>query len=344
MDALRTFAVLGMMAAHTSRLITQDARPTWSKWVLLLEPLIPSLFLLLVGLSLSLSREASRLRGQSSGTWYVRQLKRAAVLWVISAVFFSLELGVRLPDALTASGILANIAYAIVIVGGLLVLPGRGIFLALAWIVGICVFTWLDAAGHRMFPVNLGNAPFLPLWLFAMAGALWGSTFGSAPTGRAAHGPPVRWLIPTIGVLAGLIAIWLIARYGIDALFTKPLGRSDAGRLTAAPIHGGEPLQVAYYNLRPILALACLSLQIAMLTLFGTILKSIKEGAATVVFALGRHALGAYILHLALLAVLVVLGGRQPLSAGWQGVFVWIAVATICLIWAIFREKPSKNR
>jgi hypothetical protein len=54
--------------------------------------------------------------------------------------------------------------------------------------------------------------------------------------------------------------------------------------------------------------------------------------------------LGAYILHLALLAVLVVLGGRQPLSAGWQGVFVWIAVATICLIWAIFREKPSKNR
>src|SRR5690606_27289774 len=123
---------------------------------------------------------------------------------------------------------------------------------AVVWIIGVAVYIWLDTNGHRVFAVNVGNSPFLPLWLFALAGAIVGTILRVAPalSGRGmrrAYGV----LVTAVGAIAGLLAIWLIARYGVDALFTRPLGRSDAGRLTPAPIYGGAALQVGYYNLRP---------------------------------------------------------------------------------------------
>jgi hypothetical protein len=347
LDALRTLAVLGMMAAHTSRLVVVDMRPDWSRWVLLLEPVIPTLFLLLVGLSLARSRAGAQARGQTGGTWYARQLKRAAILWGISAVFFTLELGFRLPDALTASGILANIAYAIVIVGGLLVARAetvRRVALAAVWIGGTALFMWLDANGQRVFPLNIGNSPFLPLWLFALAGALWATIPRAEPAGKGQGMPlPYGVLGTGLGVAAGLIAVWLIARHGVDALFTNPLGRSNAGRLTPAPVYGGAALHVGYYNLRPVLAAACLGLQLGALVLLSFLLKPMREGGARILFALGRHALGAYILHLALLAVLVVIGGRQPLREGWQGTVVWIVLVVSCMFFALWRNKQDLN-
>ncbi len=101
MDALRTLAILGMMAAHTSRLIVFESREAWSYWILLLEPLIPSLFLFLVGISLTYSIAKS----ENSRKWYARQARRALILWLIAALFSGLEYGIRLPDVLFASGI-----------------------------------------------------------------------------------------------------------------------------------------------------------------------------------------------------------------------------------------------
>jgi hypothetical protein len=352
LDALRTLAILGMMAAHTARLIAFDARPEWSRLVLLLEPLIPTLFLLLVGISLAMSREAARRRGQTGWLWYARQLKRAAALWGISAVFFTLELGFRLPDALTASGILANIAYAIVIVGGLLAARGeamRHVLLATVLVGGITLYIGLDLNGQGVFPLNIGNSPFLPLWLFALAGALWGTMFRAEPPvkGRGTPRPYGMW-VTAIGVTGGLIAVWLVAGYGVDTLFTKPFGRSDAGRLTPAAFYGGEALHVGYYNLRPVLAAACLGLQLAALVVLGKLLQFVREGRARILFALGRHALGAYILHLALLAILVVIGGRQPLKEDWQGTAVWISLIVACTLFALWRNNsenlPEKIR
>jgi hypothetical protein len=345
MDALRTLAVLGMMASHTSRLVVLEARPAWSYWVLLLEPIIPSLFLLLVGLSLARSFDASRARslsgaegrGQGPGAWYARQLKRAAILWGISVVFYTAELGFRLPDALTASGILANIAYAIILVGGLLTFPRRAAGLAAAFVAGTGLFVWLDVTGQRVFAVNIGNSPFLPLWLFALGGAWWATAFRSGSggvgfpvlgtkrpsTSLRDHASSLRVFGIILGTLAGVTGIWLIARYGVEPLFTKPFGRSDAGRTVAAPFYGGAPLYLGYYNLRPLLALCCLGLQLGALTVLRAALTKIREGAAGSLFALGRHALGAYILHLALLAILVVTRGPRPLTAPWQGTAVW---------------------
>jgi len=339
LDALRTLAVLGMMAAHTARLIPFDIRPEWARGVLLYEPIIPSLFLLLVGLSLSQSFDAAQRAGRSSRDWFLRQLKRAGMLWVISAVFFTLELGPRLPDALLAGGILANIAYAIILTSGLLALPPPFARPALtaALVAGTTLFVILDTQGHRIYPLNIGNSPFFPLWLFAFAGAVWGQFLGQSGN-RTSN----RILVSLAGLGAAALAIALIVRYGGDAIFTKPLGRSDAARLVPAPFTGGEAINLGYYNLRPLLAATCLGLQIAALVFLGLVLARLKEGAARWVFAIGRHSLLIYVVHLSLLAVLVVVSGtRQPLQSAQSGLLVLLALILICQSIAIFRGKPK---
>ena len=71
LDATRTLAIIGMMASHTSRMIQFDARPAWCAWILLLEPIIPSLFLLMVGVSLTFSLQKFRTNhpGVSAKQW-----------------------------------------------------------------------------------------------------------------------------------------------------------------------------------------------------------------------------------------------------------------------------------
>lgn len=337
LDALRTLAILGMMAAHTARLIRMDSRPAWFDGVLLFEPLIPSLFLLLVGISLAFSRA----RAEDPRKWYLRQARRAVALWAISTVFFILEHGVRFPDLVTASGILANIAYAILITGSLLIIPKRKLALGIVLIAGCIAYVALDVTGTRIFAVNTANSPFLPLWLFTFAGALWGSHFRVPASGGTSPATSHSRLLKTgnvLGVGAALVAAWIVYRYGLEELFTKPFGRSDAGRTLPAPVTGGEILYLGFYNLRPALALFCLCTQIALLSL-SEMLRTMREAVAGRLFVLGRHALGAYILHLALLACLVVIGGPRPLQAPWQGNLSLAVVVVICIIWAFWREK-----
>lgn len=359
LDALRTLAVIGMMAAHTARLVPYDMRPFWARFVLLVEPVIPSLFLLLVGSSLALSFRAAGRRGLTPGAWYRRQLKRAAALWLVSALFFALEVGVRLPDMFLAGGILANIAYAIILVGGILAVAPRiaPTLLVLALAVGTGVFIGLDLAHTRLHPVNIGNSPFLPLWLFALAGA-WGQRAlvrlgvprAAPPDGNTTDDTPraarvnVTALAVTgvVGLVGAGVAAWLITRYGLDALFTKPLGRSDATRIVPAPVYGGEPLEIGYYNLRPRLALACLGLHVAALALLRA--ATFAADRVTWLFAIGRHALGAYIAHLAVLAALVVaLGERQPLKNPGSGTVTWLGLILFCQVLALLRERTNST-
>lgn len=353
LDALRTLAILGMMAAHTARLVPFDARPGWLRAVLLYEPVIPTLFLLLVGMSLAASRAAAAVRGVAASDWYRRQLRRAAVLWLISALFFMLELGPRLPDALLAGGILANIAYAILLVGALLALPPRRAraALALAALAGTATFVWLDARGLRLHPVNIGNSPFLPLWLFAIVGALWGTlATNDRDDGGSPPVPPSRPVLSAgtlqtaVGLLLAALAIGLIAHFGAGELFTKPLGRSDAGRLVPASLLGADAVHVGYYNLRPLLALCCLGLQLGALVLLRKTLARLPERAAAITFTLGRRALEVYVLHLALLAMLVVTRGRHPLTEGWQGTATWVFLVVACMIYGLLRNKHVGKR
>jgi hypothetical protein len=210
--------------------------------------------------------------------------------------------------------------------------------LATTLVAGGVLFVWLDLSGHRVHPVNIGNSPFLPLWLFALAGAAWGSFFAGDASGK-------RLFRLGVGLLGTLIAVVLVIRYGTEALFTKPFGRSDATRLVPAALFGsnGAPLNLAYYNLRPVLAAACIGLQLAALALLGALLRGMTEKASRVVFALGRHALGAYVLHLALLAVIVVAFGRQPLSAI-TGAGVLTGLVVTCQAWSLLLVKKKNLR
>jgi hypothetical protein len=323
-----------MMAAHTARLVPFDARPSWARVVLLYEPLIPSLFLLLVGLSLSRSREAARARGEGAGPWYARQARRAAGLWAISAVFFVAEYGVRIPDALVAGGILAIIAYAILGIGALLLLSRPALFIGAILLAGCVTFVRVDAAGNAVFPLNTGGAPFLPMTLFALAGALLGRFRSDEPRGRR-----LMWALAGIGAA---IAAWLITRHGAEALFTKPFGRSDAGRdLPASLLPARDALHVGFYDLKPVLAAACLGLQLSLLAVLGILLGKIPERVARFAFAPGRHALAVYVGHLAFLAALVTIFGEQPLTAG-SATWVW---AGLILFWqsaAFLLEKQKR--
>lgn len=340
LDALRTLAIVGMIAAHTSRLMPPDARPGWSRGILLLEPLIPSLFLLMVGVSLAFSFSAATARGVGAGAWYARQARRAVVLWLIATVFYVLELGPRFPDFVTASGILATIAYAILGAGALLIVPGRARVAALlaALALGIAVLLKIDRAGTPVFPLTAGNAPFLPLWLFTLAGVLW----GLLRRGGERVGTP---LIHALGLAGAAVAVWLLARHGLDPLFTKPFGRSDAARELAAPLFGegafGGAKRLGYYNLRPVLGVFCLGVHLALLSLATRLDKAgavVARGLAPLV-APGRRSLEVYVLHLALLALFVVALGVRPLKTGLAGTCVLAAVIAVAWVWALFRER-----
>jgi hypothetical protein len=322
-----------MMAAHTARLIPHGARPSWARAVLVFEPVIPSLFLLLVGWSLSRSfaRTRSLEGGEATGRWFARQARRAAGLWAVSALFFVAEYGLRLPDALLTGGILAVIAYSILLVGATLSTGRAALPLLMAVLAaGAFAFWKLDASGRSLYPLTEGSAPFLPMMLFALAGAISGAILGGT------------WIRGFFVLAGGLAAAWLIARHGGEALFLKPLGRAEAGRDLAAPLFsGGEARYVGFYNLRPVLAAACLGLQLAVLGVLGAALRKIPENAARFVFALGRHALAVYILHLAILAVLVTALGKQPLSAV-SGTLTWLGLILVCQAAAIFLQTKKR--
>ncbi|MCD6025377.1 MAG: hypothetical protein K0Q91_2293 [Fibrobacteria bacterium] len=337
LDAARTLAIVAMMAAHTSRMMESAVRPAWCAWILLLEPIIPSLFLLLVGVSLTISLERFRERSpaESPRTWFARQARRAAALWAISTVFYLLELGPRFPDFVVVNGVLATIAYAILGVGALLLLPRREWVLGGALAAGVAVFLALDLRGLRVFAVNTGNAPFLPLWLFTIAGALWSLARRRFPR-------PVFWL----GLGGAGVVAFLVARFGLDPLFTKPFGRSDAGRLLAPPLFlQGEARRVGYYNLRPVLALCCLGAHLAALSLLGLLdnVRGKTSARLSALFLLGRHSLEVYVLHLSLLAVLVVTLGIRPLTSGGQGTGTLLVLVAISWIWCLWREKRVRR-
>jgi peptidoglycan/LPS O-acetylase OafA/YrhL len=174
--------------------------------------------------------------------------------------------------------------------------------------------------------------------LFTLAGAWVGPLFGPQAGGQ-------RLLRLAIAVAGAALAAWMLARHGANALFTRPFGRSDAGRdLAAALFPAGAPLHVGFYNLRPVLALACLGTQLAALALLGPLLGWLRERPARFLFALGRRSLEAYVLHLTLLALLVVSFGLHPLRAAWQWGLVLTTIYGVSWAWCLFRESQKQRK
>src|SRR5690606_21530511 len=222
LDGLRTLAVLLMISSHTTRLIVWDARREWSRLSLLIEPLTASLFLMLVGASLTYSWRGARARGLERGVWLRKQAMRALALWAASCLFYSLDDGFRLPDAVTMSGILATIAYAI-LVCSLLVSRARPLpFLALT-LAGLMILAMgMDKTDTRVFILNAGNSPLLPLLTFACLGALAAAALEARRGGRFLRAALVACALLTIGLI-----LW---RYSFQEVFSKPMGRYETAR------------------------------------------------------------------------------------------------------------------
>src|SRR5688572_20123028 len=111
LDAMRTVAILLMIASHTTRLIPWDERRDWSRWSLVIEPFTASLFLLLVGASVVQSWRKAQSSGVPRAAWLRKQGIRSLALWALSSVFYLVSDGPNLPDAVVLSGILCTIAY-----------------------------------------------------------------------------------------------------------------------------------------------------------------------------------------------------------------------------------------
>jgi acyltransferase-like protein len=339
LDALRLIAVLFMIASHTSRLIAWDARRDWSRFSLLVEPMTASLFLTLVGASLAHSWLSARARaqpgsaraqpGKGRGDWMKRQAARALALWAVSCVFYSLEDGPHFPDVVTMSGILATIAYTILI-GMAWVSASRPVpFLAVLAAAMAGLHVWLDVHGMKVFVLNAGNSPLLPLTLFACLGAL--GAFALESGSRAAR----------LGlVAAALVSVELILRrHGFTEVFSKPLGRYETVR-TIVMAQGEARIEkdIPYYNLRPILVPMIAGLTVLLYAVLA-LARPALDRCSRHLLSLGRRSLDVYILHLSLLAILVVAGGKRPLKASWQGDAVFLGVIAICWLWVTARDR-----
>lgn len=330
-DILRALAVVGMIGSHTSRLIVTEERRAWSVGVLLLEPLIPCLFLFLVGASLVHSLH-HRPTAVSRAAWWRKQAGRAFWLWLIAVGFALAENGFIRPDTLLAGGILATIAAALLLFASLLAPPfpfGVTLLLtSLPTLAGLFAYIHLDRLGVRAFPWNAGNSPYFPLLLFCGLGLLYGGIgrlLGHLAATRLLLG---RGLLFVLGL--SLFLLCLFRAEGLKPLFSKPLGRSDASRyldresrraetLPQAVVQPGEKPQkrIAYYGIRPLLAVAIMGLAAASHALLSLLSPFLQRAAP--LFALGRHSLPVYLFHLMVLALVVVAAGRKPFGAAWQG-------------------------
>ena len=329
MDALRLIAVLFMIASHTSRLIAWDERRDWSRFSLLVEPMTASLFLTLVGASLAHSWLSARARGLGRGEWMKRQAVRALALWAVSCVFYSLEDGPHFPDVVTMSGILATIAYTILIGMAWVSLPRPVPFLSALAAAMMGLHMWLDFHGLKVFVLNAGNSPFLPLTLFACLGAL--GVFALEGGNRAVR----------LGLIAAaLVAVELILRrHGFAEVFSKPIGRYESLR-TIVTMKGEARIEkdIPYYNLKPILVPMIAGL-IVLLYAVLALARPALDRCSRHLLSMGRRSLDVYILHLSLLAILVVAGGKRPLKASWQGDAALLGVIAICWLWVTARDR-----
>lgn len=337
LDALRTVAIVLMVASHTSRLVVWDERREWSRFSLLIEPLTASLFLILVGASLVFSLRSALAAGRSRAAWLRRQGIRSLLLWAASAIMYSVSEGFLLPDALVLSGILATIAYTSA-AGSLLAASSRpAAALAAAAAALAALFLWLEARGIRIFFLNAGNSPLLPLGLFGLLGAL--GALALAEPGK--RGRYLRAGLAGAAVLALGFALW---RHPFPELFSKPVGRYETAReFLVGPPGARRQKTIAYYNLRPVLVPAILSLAVLLHAAFAAMRGPLARNARWLL-RLGRHSLDVYILHLAILAVFVVAGGKRPLKETWQGDAMFLGVLLACYLWAWGRDAWRARR
>jgi hypothetical protein len=331
-DALRLLAVVLMFGAHTARLTA---------------PLCQALFVGLVGVSLALSWESAQARGRAAWPWLRGQLRRAAELMGLSVLFFLLERGPSWPHFLLSTGILYIIAGGIVIFAPLV--PRRG---ALAWSSLVTLGLWglamvLDHRGLYVLGFNAGNGPLLPTAIhtgFGLTGLLCWRRWGW----KGAAGVLTLAAVAAAAVLgsAGSLLAALDSDWSRNSHILTFQGRGH-GLQNAWDLLQGEPLRdvrASFFNPKPRM-IPLVAAMVAWLALALAPARPLLTRVATWGLAMGRYALGVYVLHLGLVALPVVLTGRMhALREPWQSHGWLLLTLLLCQLYAMVRVWRRRRR
>jgi uncharacterized membrane protein YcfT len=325
LDVLRGLLVLAMFAVHARRLqpgftrsgTAADRALDAMMWA---EPLIAAGFLFVVGTSLALSQRHFA-RG-SGGPWRRKLLSRAALLYALGIALFVPQYGVGLPDLLLSPGILSAIAIAIAVVGLALDTPRPLPLLAAIAGGGLALTALLDWLHIGLSGVNSGPGGALPLLSFTAAGA-------ALELLRQRNG--TRALLGFF--VSALPALALALASGMPWTTTRDSYYADHGGLLALPglLAGAEParrLAVGFWNHSALGALGLLApLGLVLLVALGSPQRLAGSRPIAPLRLLGRHALAAYVLHLAALG-LVEIAGLSPAGA----LTTWALVGALALL------------
>ncbi len=348
LDATRTFAIWLMVACHVARLVSKSKRPEWLELAMLIEPLCQALFMAMVGVSLVYSLRMADHRGETG--WAGRQVERVLQLYVIGFVMFFAKRGWQWPWSVTSSGILTAIGEAMLLFLPLVLLarnnPRLGMALGVGSTLALAAIDYgLDASGVRLLVLNAGNGSLLPYAVLTGFGML--SAYVLLDGGRLAKGA----LAGALAVAAGVT----LRRYGLEEVFDHPVGRvSTPAEFEIAGngflqlwkrVTGGqlEPYEASYYNFRPALTPLLMALCGAIYACF-RLLRPVTDRLGPL-WLVGRHSLGVYVLHLVLVAVAVVVAGKnRALNDPLQVQAGFGVITALCYGYAWAKERRERSR
>ncbi len=319
-------------------------RPFYMDFSLDIEPLCQALFMTMVGVSMIYSLKLTR----KPELWNRRQLRRAAELYAIGFVFFIVQYGIQWPWMVIGHGILISISSAIVLSIPLV----TSVRLAYLTFCGLwTTLLTLNILDIRIGFINAGNGPFMPHVILTVFGVIAGGILMGENRNRQ------KWFV-------GVMALFLIVSLSqLDFLqyFTypedtsAPYGRRDFkstyhtfGSNGLEQIWGliqGEKLRVSvktYYNYTatsiPLLMSLCTGVYLFFRSL-GPLTEKLSP-----LWAVGRHSLGVYVLHLILIALCtVIFGSMRPFENGLEINSALAVIVSICYGYALFKERNTST-
>lgn len=295
-DLVRALSVILMILCHSIRGTSFQGRPTWTIWVMALEPLGQVAFLFLLGCSARLSWA----RNPEKKSWALLQVRRSGVFLVLGAAMVLLERGSLQDPVNLFSGFLALAAKCLIVLLplGLFTTTGRRVL----WGMLAGVLLWggggaLEWNGLWINGWNAGNGPLLPL-----AAVAWTGWMVASLPGR------FRQQVPLLGILLMCGGILMADLPGDFLDFLAQSGRES---VAIGLIQHGRAVQVHYYTLHSGLALFWVGVTAAGVS----VLRWVPRAGAGWLLPLGRHSLGVYLAHLAILGPIRLVFGF--LSAQW---------------------------
>ncbi len=332
-----------MFVVHASRIERVRVPPSglaelcdrlvWAfRWA---EPFIAAAFLFIAGYSLVLSQ-----RGRARRDWVTKILRRTALLYALSVVLFVPQYGISFPDLVLSSGILSAIALAIAMVGLGLATERPAMALVVTAFLVLAATAVLDVSGATVSGLNAGPGGAFPLVAFTAVGAL-------AARSIHARGPrALGWLC--LGSLPLTLAVWAAGLPWLterSSLYPGGSALSVLGALLRGE-GSGAALPVAFWNHSAagfVGLLAPLGVSLFMVLAAQRVLPGLRLFAP--VLLLGRNALLAYVVHLALLGLLDALELAPQSPTGTLGLVLLLAAfSCIAALWLERRAASASAR